>query len=83
MVLPLGSIRKITKRSDGHIIEIKEVVCLEFYINDILLRDEFFVVPALGHDVIIGDTTMQKWRIRLNFEEDRVEVNPRLARMQV
>ncbi len=32
---------------------------------------------------MIGALTMQKWKMKLDFENDRVEVDPRMAKMQV
>ena len=40
---------------------------LDFEINDVRLSDEFMVVPYLSEEVIIGVTTMQKWRIKLHY----------------
>jgi predicted aspartyl protease len=79
----LGVIRKLATASEGHYIEIKEAVRLDFYINDILLSDEFLVVPNLSEEAIIGAATLQKWRIKLNFEDDKVEVDPKVAKLQL
>jgi predicted aspartyl protease len=79
----MGRPRKMATASEGHYIEVKEVVWLEFYINDVLLSDEFLLVPGLSEEAIIGAATFQKWRIRLNFETDKVEVDPKVARMQL
>src|SRR5688500_18317076 len=54
---------------------------LNFEINDVPLSDEFMVVPHLSEEVIIGVTTMQKWRIKLDFEKDTVYVDPRVAKL--
>ena len=52
---------------------------LDFEVNDVNLSDEFMVVPQLSEEVIIGVTTMQKWRIKLDFEHDTVIVDPKVA----
>src|SRR5215831_18811084 len=62
--------RKFVTASDDHYITVHERVTLDFYLNDILLSDEFLVVPALSEEVIIGAATLQKWRIKLDFEQD-------------
>lgn len=80
---PLGRIRRLSTASEGHYIEVKDAVRLDFYINDILLSDEFLVVPGLSEEAIIGAATLQKWRIKLNFEDDMVEVDPRVAKLQL
>ncbi len=79
----LGRPRRLATASEGHFIEVKDAVRLDFYINDILLSDEFLVVPNLSEEVIIGAATLQKWRIKLNFEDDRVEVDPKVAKLQL
>ncbi|MBX3254096.1 MAG: retroviral-like aspartic protease [Chitinophagaceae bacterium] len=79
----LGNIRKLATASEGHYIEIKERVTLDFYINDVLLSDEFLVVPGLSEDAIIGAATLQKWRIKLDFEHDQVLVDPKVAKLQL
>ena len=79
----LGRVRKLSLIRQGHYIEISERVTLYFYINDILLSDEFLVVPSLSEEVIIGAATLQKWRIKLNFETDNVEVDAKLAKLQL
>ncbi len=79
----LGRTRLISTASEGHYIEIKEVIRLDFYLHDVLLSDEFLLVPGLSEEAIIGAATMQKWRIKLNFEHDTVEVDPKVAKMQL
>ncbi|MFC4230865.1 hypothetical protein ACFOW1_03110 [Parasediminibacterium paludis] len=78
-----GRTRLISTASEGHYIEIKDRITLDFYLHDVLLSDEFLVVPGLSEEAIIGAATMQKWRIKLNFEEDTVEVDPKVAKMQM
>jgi hypothetical protein len=79
----LGRTRRLSTASEGHYIEINERVALDFFINDILLSDEFLVVPNLSEEAIIGAATLQKWRIKLNFEDDVVEVDPKVAKLQL
>ncbi len=81
--ISLGRIRKLSTSSEGHYIEIKERIIVDFYINDILLSDEFLLVPALSEEAIIGAATLQKWRIRLDFEHDQVIVDPKVAKLQL
>jgi hypothetical protein len=83
MPTSLGRVRKISTAAEGHYIEVKERVLLDFYLKDVLLSDEFLVVPGLSEEAIIGAATMQKWRIKLNFEHDTVEVDPKVAKMQL
>lgn len=79
----IGKPRFISTAAIGHVIEVKYRVLLDFYLNDVLLSDEFLVVPSLSEEAIIGAATIQKWRIKLNFEHDTVEVDPKVAKMQL
>ncbi len=79
----LGRVRKLATASEGHYIEITERVILDFYINDVLLSDEFLVVPGLSEEAIIGAATLQKWRIKLDFEHDQVIVDPKAGKLQL
>ena len=79
----LGRTRRIATASEGHFIEITEVIRLDFYIHDVLLSDEFLIVPDLSEEAVIGAATMQKWRIKLDFEHDTVYVDPKVAKMQL
>jgi hypothetical protein len=76
----LGRVRRLATANVGHFIEVKYVIRLDFYINDVLLSDEFLVVPNLSEEAIIGAATLQKWRIKLDFEHDQVIVDPKVAK---
>jgi len=79
----LGRVRRLATANEGHFIEVKDVIRVDFYINDILLSDEFLIVPGLNEEVIIGAATLQKWRIKLDFEHDQVIVDPKVAKLQL
>ena len=79
----LGRIRKIATAAEGHFIEVAHRITIDFELNDVLLSDEFLVVPSLSEEVIIGAATMQKWRIKLDFENDTVHVDPKAAKMML
>ncbi|MFN8337752.1 MAG: hypothetical protein U0T36_01915 [Saprospiraceae bacterium] len=83
MPIPLGRSRLVGTASEGHFIEVTERVSLDFFMNDVLLSDEFLVIPSLSAEVIIGSATMQKWRIKLDFEHDIAIVDPKVAKMQL
>lgn len=75
--------RRLATASEHHFIEITHAVRSDFFIDDIQLSDEFLVVPALSEEVVIGAATMQKWRIKLDFETDQVIVDPKVAKLQL
>lgn len=74
---------RLVGTSEGHYIEVNERVSLDFYMDDILLSDEFLVIQGLSEEVIIGAATMQKWLIKLDFEHDKAIVDPKVAKMQL
>lgn len=47
------------------------------------LSDEFLVLEDLSEEVIIGAATMQKWRMKLDFEHDTVSVDSKVAKLQI
>ncbi len=75
--------RLVGTAAEGHFIEIKAAIRVDFFIDDINLSDEFLVVPGLSEEAIIGAATMQKWRIKLDFEHDTVHVDPKVAKLQL
>ncbi len=71
---------EVSTASQGHYLKIEHRISSDFYINDVRMSDEFMVVPNLSEDAIIGVTTMQKWRIKLDFENDTVIIDPKIAK---
>ena len=67
--------------SEATFMEIRYRTTLDFYHEDVRLSDEFLVVPGLSEEAIIGAATMQKWRLKLDFENDKVIVDPRVAKL--
>jgi hypothetical protein len=68
-----------TTASVNQYLKVENRMGLNFEVNEITLTDEFMVVRGLSEEVIIGATTMQKWRIKLDFEHDTVIVGPKVA----
>lgn len=62
---------------------VNEKVSLEFYIDGYRFWTEFFLVSDLSEDVIIGATTLQQWRFKLDFEKEEVIIDPRVTRMRI
>lgn len=79
----LHAAKKMATAAEHHYVEVTHRVTLDFYLNDIELSDEFLVIPNLSEDAIIGAATMQKWRIKLDFEHDKVIVDPKVAKLQL
>ena len=64
----------------GQNLEVNERITVDFYIDDVRLSDEFYIIPGLSEDAILGVNTFQKWRIKLDFEHDTVIVDPKVAK---
>jgi predicted aspartyl protease len=80
-LLKLHTPLRLSTASDATFMEITYTTRLDFYHEDVRLSDEFLVVPGLSEEVIIGAATMQKWRLKLDFENDKVIVDPRVAKL--
>ena len=80
-LLSLHTPLRLATASEAAFMEITHRTTLDFYHEDVRLSDEFLVVPGLSEEVIIGAATMQKWRLKLDFENDRVIVDPRAAKL--
>jgi hypothetical protein len=80
---PLPDPLDVETASDGNFIRILDCTRLEFYIDGLRMTDEFMVVPNLSESVIIGATTMQKWKIKLDFEHDAIILDPRVSKLKL
>ena len=81
--IPLRTPRRISTADKDHYMEMKEVVILTFYIKGYRFETHFFLVPELAEEVIIGATTLQQWRFKLDFEKEEVIIDPRVTRMRI
>ena len=80
---PLPDPLDVETASDGNFIRIVDRVGLDFYVDGLRMTDEFMVVPNLSESVIIGTTTIQKWKIKLDFEHDTIILDPRVAKLKL
>jgi hypothetical protein len=72
----------ITAKNTEKIIA-KERISLNFYIGEYGFSDEFMVIEDLSEPVIIGTKTLQAWRIKLDFENDDVIIDPRVTKLRL
>jgi hypothetical protein len=61
----------------------KEVVILDFYIDNYRFSDEFMVIDGLDQEVIIGDKTLRKWRLKLDFDNNDIIIDPRVTKLRI
>lgn len=57
--------------------------CAGFTINNLRLSDEFMSLPGNSAHAIIGVTTIRKWRMKLDFENNAVIINPEVAKFRL
>ncbi|MCD6011278.1 MAG: hypothetical protein K0Q79_1140 [Flavipsychrobacter sp.] len=77
---PLHTPMRMITASASTFMEVKFRVALDFYHQDIRLTDEFYAIPDLSEQAIIGASTMQKWKIKLDFEHDTMILDPGVAK---
>jgi len=58
-------------------------ISLNFYLDGYRFSDEFMLIDSLSQPVLIGAATMQKWRLKLNFETDEVIIDPRVTKLRL
>lgn len=59
----------------------KSRVALNFFIGKYRFSDEFMVIDNLSNGVIIGASTLQKWRLKLDFEHDEIIIDPKVTKL--
>lgn len=67
----------------GEKLKAKERISINFYLNGYRFSDEFMLIPKLTEPVIIGAATLQKWRMKLDFENDEVIIDPRVTKLRL
>ncbi|MFQ5630086.1 MAG: retropepsin-like aspartic protease [bacterium] len=83
VVDPLPQPFDLTIAEIGKKLSVKDFIHLQFRINGYRLTDEFVVVPNLSEEAIIGAVTLQKWRIKLDFEHDAVIIDPQVTKLRL
>ena len=71
--------RSFNTAENGRTIDIDEIIHLDFVLDNETLSEEFFVTDKLSNDAIIGAYTMQKYRMKLDFDSDNVIVDHDIA----
>lgn len=75
--------RKFETAEKRRKIEAKYRISIDFYINSDRFSDEFMVLEELSDQAIIGAMTLQKWRMKLDFENDEILYDPRVLRLRI
>jgi hypothetical protein len=82
ILLPLPQPMSFEMAQQGATLAVRERVVLDFWIDGYRFSNEFFVVDNLANELIIGATTMQKWRLKLDMEREDIIVDPSVTRLR-
>ena len=82
-ILPLPHPKRFELAEKGKGIEVTEGIRIDFIIDGTTLSDEVFVVDNLSEEFIIGASTLQKWRITLDLENDEVIIDEKAVKMKL
>ena len=80
-ILKLPSAETYTLGDGVGKLRVNETVVLYIDIGGVRISDNFIVARRLSDQVIIGATTLQKWRVRLDLEKERVIIDKRMSRL--
>lgn len=60
-------------------------IAVDFYFSDTPRRftDELVVIDGLSEELIIGAATMQKWKIRLDFDSEEVIYDKKMHKLRI
>ncbi|MEW6162916.1 MAG: retropepsin-like aspartic protease [Nitrospirota bacterium] len=80
-VIPLPEPMEFSTVEEGRKVMAKGAIRLNFHIGEYRFSDEFMVIEGLSNGVIIGAATLQKWRLKLDFERDEIIIDPRVTKL--
>ncbi|MDI6840002.1 MAG: retropepsin-like aspartic protease [bacterium] len=81
LLLPHPKVFELAEK--GRKLEAKERISLDITLNGFTVSDDIIVVDNLSESLIIGAGTMQKWRIKLDMENDKVVIDERAVRLRL
>lgn len=84
-VEPLADTMEFETAEDGAFIAATSVVVLSFFFPDTnrLFTDEFLVFDELSEPLIVGAKTMQAWKIRLDFDNEKILYDKKMHRLRI
>ena len=81
ILIPLRRPKELGTADENTTVRVTARVALDFELDGVVLSDEFMVVPNLRRDVIIGVSTMQKWRMKIDLEREELLLDPRVGEL--
>jgi predicted aspartyl protease len=83
IIIPIPEPIELRTAKESEKIIAKECIRIDFYLNGYRFSDEFIIIPELSEEVIIGAKTLQAWRLKLDFENDEVIIDPKVTRLRL
>ena len=83
MIEPLPEPIDLGTAKEGESLRAEETIRLDFHIDGYRFSDEFMLISGLSEDTIIGAASLQKWRLKLDFEHDKVIIDPRVTKLRL
>ena len=83
IVVPLPEAKTFGTAKDGETLTAAQRVGLDFILQGYRFSDEFMVIEGLSEEVIIGAKTLQSWRMKLDFEAEKVIIDPRVTKLRL
>lgn len=80
-IIPLPEPMEFSTAKEGEKVRAEGRVTINFHIGEYRFSDEFMVIEGLSNGVIIGAATLQKWRLKLDFEKDEIIIDPRVTKL--
>ena len=82
-MVPLPEPMEFGTAKDGETVSAREGVRLNFILQGYRFSDEFMVIEGLSEELIIGAKTLQGWRMKLDFEAEKVIIDPRVTKLRL
>lgn len=81
VIIPLPELMEFRTAKEGEKVAANGRVTLNFYLGEHRFSDEFMVIEDLSNGVLIGAKTLQAWRMKLDFENDEIIIDPKVTEL--
>ena len=83
IIIPLPKPIELGTAKEDEKVTATHRISVDFYLDGYRFSDEFMLVSNLSEPVIIGAGTMQKWRMKLDFKNDEVLIDPKVTKLRI
>lgn len=82
-IVILPSVRTFRVADGKGTLQVQEAINLDIIINEVSVFFNMLVVKELAEEMIIGADMMQRWKIRLDLEQEEAHVDPSALRFRL